>query len=168
MQRLVLVAGLGSVMLCSNALAQDADTDTDTDGKQEEALSPTEQVKRLADGELTYEELSDDVQTAIAAVSDLRAADRTGRLAALMALLAALFKILLSGVKALKGFTFWKRRQAATIRITTLMLGIGVFLFSNLMAGMPWWEALMLSLSGPGSMVMHEYSRLFSKEESVA
>lgn len=160
MHRFVLVAGLGSAVLCPcNAWAQ-----TDADQQEEKRLTPTEEVEKLVDGELSYEQVSSEVQDAIRAVADIRSADRAGKLAGVMALLAALFKLLLSSVKAMGLLTFWRRRQAAVIRITTLVLGIAVFLMSNLLAGMPWWEALMLSLSGPGSMVVHEYSRLFKKE----
>jgi hypothetical protein len=57
--------------------------------------------------------------------------------------------------------SIWKEKQGAVIRITTLVLGIVVYGVSTVVSGVPWWEALFLSLSGPGAMVVHEYSALF-------
>jgi hypothetical protein len=126
-------------------------------------ISAADQIRALADGSVSIEQVSDELQDAFQAVQDARAADRAGRLAAMMAALAAAFKLLLSLVKVAGGLSIWKKRQAAIIRLVTLVLGIGVFGISSIVAGMPWWEALFLSLSGPGAMVVHEYSRLLGK-----
>lgn len=131
----------------------------------EETLSPTEQVKRLVDGELSYDEASGDIKTMIDKVAEAQKADKTMRLTAWLAALAALFKLLLSAVKALGGFNFWKERQSAVIRIVTLVLGVSVYFVSSMAGGMIWYEALFLSMSGPGAMVIHEYSRLFRKKK---
>lgn len=127
-------------------------------------LSPTEQVKRLVDGKLTYEEASGDVRSVIDKVAAAQKASAAARLAAWLAALAAAFKLLLSAVKAVGGFTFWKERQSAVIRMVTLFLGVSVYFVSSIVGGMPWYEALFLSLSGPGSMIVHEYSKLFKKD----
>jgi hypothetical protein len=74
---------------------------------------------------------------------------------ALMALLAAVFKILLSCVK----FTseFWKGKKGkAALRITTLSLGIVVALVSHFAAGESWTSAIMLGVSGPLAISVHE------------
>lgn len=153
MHRFVLVAGLGSAMLLpSGVLAQ-----------EDKPLTPTEEVERLVNGEISYDQVSVEVQGVIDAVTNLRAADRAKKLAALMLLLAMLFKVLLSGVKALGALSIWPERKAAIIRFTTLILGVIVYSVANLLGGVPWWEALALSLSGPFSMIVHEYSRLFKQ-----
>lgn len=156
MHRLVLAAGLGSVMLLPCSIMAEDD----------KPLTPTEEVKRLVEGEISYDQVSNETKAVLEAVTALRAADRAGKLAALGLLLAALFKLLLSAVKATGALSIWKDRQAAVIRFTTLLLGVAVYSVSNLIAGVPWWEALALSLSGPGSMIVHEYSRLFGEKKA--
>lgn len=62
---------------------------------------------------------------------------------------ALLFKFLLDLVRRFGGLL-----NQQWMRIVTLLLGLGVFLASNLAAGLPWWQALILSLSGPGATVI--------------
>lgn len=162
MRQLVMAAGLCSVVAAPSFVAAQTTVETETDDKQDSA---TEQVKDLVDGEVTYENVSADVQATIDAVAAARAADRTTRLAAIMALLATLFKLLLSGVKLAGGLSIWGERQGAVIRIITLCLGICVYFASSIVAGMPWWEAFFLALSGPGAMVVHEYTQLFGRRK---
>lgn len=154
MHRLMLAAGLGSAMLVPSGLLAQEDP---------KPLTPTEEVQRLVDGEISYDQVSVEVQSVIDAVTNLRTADRAKKLAALMLLLATLFKVLLSGVKGLGALSIWPDRKAAIIRFTTLILGVVVYSVANLLGGVPWWEALALSLSGPCSMIVHEYSRLFKQ-----
>ena len=168
MRRWILMMGLCSVVALPASVQADPPARAAVADDSGGTLSPTEQVKRLVDGKLTYEEASGDVQAIFDKVAAAQKADATARLAAWLAALAALFKLLLSAVKAVGGFTFWKERQSAVIRMTTLFLGVGVYFVSSLVGGMPWYEALLLSLSGPGSMIVHEYSKLFKKKETVA
>ena len=161
MRRFVLAVGLGSALLLPMTVSAAPSAMT-----PEDAAEATRQVEAWVAGEVSYESVSAEVQEAINAFANARTAERTARLAAIMALLAALFKLLLSGVKMTGGLTFLGDRQKAVIRLTTIGLGIGVYLTSSLVGGMPWWEALFLSLSGPGSMAVHEYSRLFLSKEA--
>jgi hypothetical protein len=126
-----------------------------------EALpTPAEQVQALVDGKIKYEELSQDLQDAVAAVHRIKSADRTGRLAAIMLALAAIFKMLLSLAKTAASMGIWSKFQGGVIRLVTVCLGVAVFCTSSIAGGLPWWEALMLSFSGPGALVLHEYSSL--------
>lgn len=164
MRRFILAVGLGSALL----LPLTVTAGTPSGMTPEDAAEATRQVEAWVAGEVSYESVSVEVQEAITAFANARAAERTAMLAAIMALLATLFKLLLSGVKLVGGMTFLTQRQKSVIRLTTIGLGIGVYLTSSLVAGMPWWEALFLSLSGPGAMAVHEYSRLFLKKEAGA
>lgn len=163
MRQFMLVMGLCSVVALP-AVAQPVPQPTE----EEEVLSPTEQVKRMVDGEMTYEQVSGEVRTLVDKVAAARQAEKTARLMAWLAALAAIFKLLLSAVKALGLLSLWKEKQAAVIRITTLLLGIGVYCATSIVGGMVWYEALFLGLSGPGSMVIHEYSRVFGKKKEAA
>ena len=159
MVRFVLAMGLCSIVAMPYAPARAQTTvETEVDDNQKSA---TDTVRDLADGKVTYDEVSADVQAAIDAVANARSADRTTRLAAIMAVLALLFKLMLSGIKLAGGLSIWGERQWSVIRISTLCLGIAVYFASSIVGGMPWWEAFFLALSGPGSMVVHEYTQLF-------
>jgi hypothetical protein len=87
--------------------------------------------------------------------ADKAAGDKTATRLALMLLLAAIFKVLLSAVK----FTsdFWKGPKGAlALRVSTLVLGIAVFLTAHLGAGETVINAGLLALSGPLAISFHE------------
>jgi hypothetical protein len=115
----------------------------------------------LVDGEADVSVLPEQARDIARAIDDVRV-KRTNRLMLWAALLAAIFKLLLSGVKITGGMPdFWKgERGKAALRLTTLGFGGLVYLASTLAMGMSWWEALLLAMSGPASMIIHEYSRL--------
>ena len=74
---------------------------------------------------------------------------------AFMLALAALFKILLSVLKWTSDW--WKTTTAKnTIRIITIVLGMVVYVVSNLAMGMSWPSALLLSLAGPMAISINE------------
>ncbi len=79
------------------------------------------------------------------------------------AVLAAVFKVVLSAIKMTTTWAgWWSGAKAKTaLRTITLALGFGTFLVANIAAGMSWWESLIIGLAGPGSIVVHEYSKLF-------
>lgn len=165
MRQFIMVMGLCSIV----ALPAVAQEPVPQPTEEEEVLSPTEQVKRMVDGDMTYDQVTDEVKGLVDKVADARVADKATRLMAWLAALAAMFKLLLSAVKALGLFKLWGEKQAAVIRIVTLLLGIGVYCATSIVGGMIWYEALFLGLSGPGSMVIHEYSRVFGrKDDAVA
>jgi hypothetical protein len=86
-------------------------------------------------------------------------ADRTKRNLALFALLAAVFKVLLSLTKLASSF-FRSGRGKTVIRFSTLGIGVFVFLFSHLAAGESWLDSIILGACGPFSIVVHEYAKL--------
>jgi hypothetical protein len=74
---------------------------------------------------------------------------------AFMLALAALFKILLSVLKWTSDW--WKSATAKnTIRVITIVLGMVVYVVSNLAMGMSWPSALLLSLAGPMAISINE------------
>lgn len=85
--------------------------------------------------------------------------DEAAKKLGLFALITAILKLLLSLLK-LTG-AFWKEdRGKWVLRVVTLTLGIVVAVVSSLAAGMPWWDAVFLGLSGPGAVALHEYQKL--------
>ena len=79
-----------------------------------------------------------------------------GKLVAMSALLAAIFKLLLSLLKLTSGLF----KNKVVPKLTALSLGLLVYVFANLALGMPWLDALILALSGPGAIVFHEITKL--------
>jgi len=73
--------------------------------------------------------------------------------------LAVLFKLLLSLMKVVVKADFWKGAKAKwIIRCGTAALGLAVFLCANLGAGVPWYDAILMGLSGPFAIVVHEFT----------
>ena len=85
---------------------------------------------------------------------------------AIAALLAAIFKGLLSLVKVLAKNTGWfdSSKGKAALKYSTLGLGAlaaaGAGIAMALGADLAWWDVLIIGLSGPGSMVVHELASL--------
>lgn len=148
MGRFLLVAGLGSVVAVP-CFAQETEPE-----------SSVKEIRALIDEKVTYEQVSTDLQDAIAAYTDARNAGRSSQLIAVTLLLSLVFKLLLSGLKMTNLLKLWPERRGTLIRLTTLGLAALVYLTGSIAGGMPWWEALFLSLSGPGAIVLHEYSAL--------
>ena len=79
-------------------------------------------------------------------------------------ILSSVFKILLSGV-SMTG-PFWRGRKGKNaLKVLTLALGTGVMLFSKMAIGVSWHEAVYLALSGPGAIVIHEITKMFTRKE---
>jgi len=122
-------------------------------------VAPVPDVVKVEGDKVTVNDIVTDakgVADAVKAYQDVKKEGdkQTARLA-LMALLAAIFKILLSCVK----FTseFWKGKRGKTaLRITTLSLGVIVALVSHFAAGESWTSAIMLGVSGPLAISIHE------------
>ena len=84
-----------------------------------------------------------------------KAGDKTAIRLGIMALLAAVFKILLSVLK----FTsdFWKGTKGKLVlRLSTLVLGVAVFFTAHMAAGESWVNAGLLAVSGPLAIAVHE------------
>jgi hypothetical protein len=91
---------------------------------------------------------------------DYKGAEGSGKLVGLMALLAAIFKLLMSAIKLISKTFFKSTKGKNIIKLVTLLLGVGTFIVSNIALGQTWWEALILSFSGPMAMVLHEFTKL--------
>jgi hypothetical protein len=78
---------------------------------------------------------------------------------AIAAAIAAALKLLLSSLKQWAGF-FKTDKQKAALKVITLFVGLGAFMATNIGFGMPWWEALIVAGGGPGSMLIHDLTKL--------
>lgn len=143
---------------------------------KEEALAKPADDKVEGDGKTTLKDVAEDTTDVVKAVADYRDAksdssDKTQIRLLLMAMLAAIFKLMLSGIKMTS--PFWKGRKGKTVlKLCTLGLGVAVFLTSALAAGEGWWDAFILGLSGPIAVAGHEYTKLipalFKKKDADA
>jgi hypothetical protein len=117
------------------------------------------------DADVSLSDLAADASEIRKAVLAYRAQEEsTTKRLALAALLALIFKGMLDVLK-LSG-PFWKGRKGKNVlKASTLMLGLLMGLFAQIGMGMPWSESLLLALSGPGAMVMHEIGKMFTKQE---
>lgn len=80
------------------------------------------------------------------------------------ALLAAIFKLLLSLLKATTGI--WQSAIGKDYtRLATLALGALVFGLTHYAGGHGFQDSLLLSLSGPGAIVIHEFTKIFSNKK---
>lgn len=93
-------------------------------------------------------------------VKEYKGAEEAGKLMGLMALLAAIFKLSMSGLKLTSKVFFKSDKGKNILKIITLLLGVGTFLVSSMAIGKTWWESLILAMSGPMSMVVHELTKL--------
>jgi hypothetical protein len=116
-------------------------------------------VVKVEGDKITVNDVVTDAKGVAEAFKVLKAAkgagDKLAARLALMGLLAAIFKILLSCLK----FTseFWKGAKGKLVlRLSTLVLGIGVTLLSHFAAGEDWMSAIMLGISGPLAISIHE------------
>jgi hypothetical protein len=155
MKTLLLVFTLSAALLSpTNIYAETLATATH--------VSAADQAKEMldADKKPTPAQVSKEAGDVLAAVEEVKEAKETGEgmKLAIMALLAALFKFLLSAVK-LSG-AFWKGRGGKiTLRLVTVTLGVLAF-FSSALMGMGWMDALTVGLSGPLAVAFHEYTVL--------
>jgi hypothetical protein len=108
-------------------------------------------------------------QTKEYAAGKTEAMDNTQRALALFGIITLVLKFLLSLLKV--ATPFLKGPKAGLImRISTVGVGVLVFLFSNLALGIPWVDSLIMALGGPGALFFHEITKIFpwfqKKEET--
>lgn len=87
---------------------------------------------------------------------------------ALFGIISIILKLLLSLLKTVAPFFNTNPKASLILRLGTIVVGVLVFIFSDLALGMPWWEALIAGMSGPGAVLWHEYSKMlpwFGKKE---
>jgi len=129
-----------------------------------EPLTVTEEFNRLVTSDPTLMETfaeGKDVTEAIMEMKRAKEAGGTIDLVLIMLLLSSIFKVLLSIAKFIKK-EFWKTRQGKTVmKLITLGLGFAVLITTKIGLGMHWGEAILLSLSGPGAMMVHEIIGMF-------
>jgi hypothetical protein len=113
---------------------------------------------KISDADM--KEILDNANEVLAAYRTVKTTNGSkAKLLAIFAGLAILFKLLLSLLKVVIKADFWKGDKAKwIIRCTTAVLGLAVFLCANLGAGVPWLDAVMLGLSGPFAIVVHEFT----------
>ena len=110
------------------------------------------------DGKVTVKTVVSEVKDVIQKAKDLKKGEdaegnKIPKLILICALLAAIFKVLLSILKVVSKW-FKSEKGKLVLKLSTLVLGFGTFLVTHLTMDMSWYEALWLSLSGPGALVI--------------
>lgn len=130
-----------------------------------EKPDPTEEFVELVDGDVRIGDVVYDtvqVYDAIHAYRDGK--DKSTKVGLLMLLLAVAFKLVISTVKLIAKDFFSNQKGKTAIRLGTMALGLAVLVLSRVGGGMGWIDAAFLSLSGPGSIVVHELLKLFKDD----
>ena len=83
-------------------------------------------------------------------------AARSGALIAIAGLLATAFRFLLALLKTFSGVF----KNKITPKVAALVLGLLVYVASVLVAGVPWYEAVILAGSGPGAILVNELLKM--------
>jgi hypothetical protein len=101
-----------------------------------------------------------DVKVAEEKAKDEKAKDeRMAKIIAGAAAMAVLLKILISLMDVWKGY-FNTDKQKAWLKISMVVVGVVVFVATNIGYGIPWWQAMILAGGGPASLAVHEVMRL--------
>lgn len=128
------------------------------DSATTEAAPAPEDAKKITEEDM--KEIlanADEVLSAYRSVKDANGSK--AKMFAIFAALAIVFKLLLSLLKVVVKVEFWKGAKAKWIlRCVTAALGLAVFLFASLGTGTPWYDAVVLGLSGPFAIVVHEFT----------
>ena len=77
------------------------------------------------------------------------------RMIAFAALFAVVLKLAISVLKSWKTY-FTSDKGKAWLKITTLAMGLGALLLTNVGLGLPFWQSLIIAGGGPGAMVIHD------------
>lgn len=116
----------------------------------------------LTEGNVKVNDIVTDATKIYTAITDLQEAKKGAKKAAILLLLVAICKFLLSGVKLVKKH-FWKSRKGKTVlRLSTLGLGLLVLILCKLAVGVGWMDALFYALAGPGALAAHELLGIFA------
>lgn len=90
---------------------------------------------------------------------DKKRENDAAKMVAFAATLAVLLKALLSALKGWKSY-FKTDKGKAWLKIITVVVGFVAFILTNIGFGIPWWQALIVAGGGPGSILVHELSKL--------
>jgi hypothetical protein len=141
------------------APAATSDLDTNKDGKVDakETAAATEADAGVAD-------VIADGAEVVKAAKDLADREEGSEMpigTMILVLLAAVFKLLLSGIKLVgKNVAWFKTKDGKRVmKYSTLGLGAAAALCANLFFGMHWIEAMQILLSGPIAVGIHEYTK---------
>lgn len=131
---------------------------TTVSGTAESMPGPAEIAKDAKEALTTAVEVVK--QTKEYATGKVDAANSTEKALVILGIVTLVLKLLLSLLKV--ATPFLKGPKAGLIiRLSTVGVGVLVFLFSNLTLGMPWWDALIAAIGGPGALFFHEISKVF-------
>lgn len=169
--RLLKVALIAvALILPTSSSAQEVDTpkptplseiDTDGDGKVS-----AEEAKAFKDADADAGDVAKDVVAIVDASKDLKGKSGTELWLGISGLLAVIFKGLLSLLKVVSKSTGWfdGSRGKAALKYSTLGLGFlaagGAGIAMAAGVNMAWYDVLIVGLSGPGSMIVHEFMSL--------
>jgi len=137
-----------------------AKLDTNNDG----VVDKDETAAAVA-SDATVGDVLDEVNETVGAAKELKGVkDAEGWRAKLMiiaAFLAGLFKLLLSGIKLIKAQTKWfeKKKAKRILKYSTLGLGALAGLASNIVFGLPIMDCIVIFMSGPVAVAIHEYTK---------
>jgi len=128
------------------------------------AVNDSAKYVELVNGDVKVGDMVANGAEVYQAIQDYRAAKAEGRqglLALVMVALAAAFKLLLSLLKLVLAKNFWKSAKGKVVlRVTCIFLGVGVLVASKIGLGMGWGDAVLLAISGPGALAVHELTDL--------
>ena len=101
------------------------------------------------------------IQEKVAAVQDVekKTSDKSARIIAFAAALAIGLKLLIGVLISWKGF-FQTDKSKAWLKVGLVSSGFLVFISTNVGFGIPWWQAVILAGGGPGSILVHELSKV--------
>jgi len=90
--------------------------------------------------------------------------DSTAKAVGLAMLISVILKMLLALLKLTS--PFWKESKGKwALRAITLAVGAAAAILANMAGGMPWWNAIIVFFSGPGSIVLTEYQKMVTKSQ---
>jgi len=136
------------------------------------AVSDTTKYAELVNGDVKVGDVVANGAEVYQAIQEYRAAKAEGRqglLALVMVALAAVFKLLLSLVKIVLAKDFWKSPKGKlALRVSCVFLGLGVMVAAKIGMGMGWGDSVLLAVSGPGALAVHELTDLLMGAKGVA
>lgn len=81
----------------------------------------------------------------------------TGRALAISAILSAVLKVALWGLKTWGSSVF---RRPVVLRLTCLSVGLAAAVFSWIGMGEPWYNVVIMALGGPGAILITEIQKI--------
>lgn len=82
----------------------------------------------------------------------------TAKMAAMAGAIAVFLRSVLSLLQSVEKIPNTPRGKAF-MKLSTLVVGLLIFVASNLGAGIPWWQALILAGGGPGAILINELAK---------